>query len=128
MEIEIRHDEGNILVIETSGKMTWEEFHDLIKTVEQEAAQYTTRFDLILVAGAPPPSGNPLPHFQRMHQTLKSLEHLGLAVNVSNNINGFAKAMVTIILRLAGAMKNVTFAASMDEAYTQIRKSRQTPA
>ena len=79
--------------------MAWKEFHDLIKAIENEAQQFTTCFDLILVASSPPPLGNPLPHFQKMHQMLKRLEHLGMVVNVS-------------------------FAASLDEAYSKIKESR----
>ena len=87
-----------IMICNSEGKWTWEEYHKTLTDIVELFKQTNHRVDLIIMRGeqATMPSGSPMPHFQRALRIMPP--NVGLVVLV--NTNGFARALVSMFSKL----------------------------
>ena len=117
------HDK-TLLLVESSGQWTWEEYHDALSRMAEMIQNENHRVDIITVSRADSirPSGSALPHYQSALRILPSNTGLHVIVNTS----AIARSIVSIFLRLNGKRTSgmVVLAGSLEDARRQIQNDR----
>lgn len=118
-------EEQTILCSESSGKWTWEEYHEALEEVVRLAKSVPHRVDLINLQGSNAkrmPAGSPIANFERAQRLLPT--NIGLNIVVTDS--GIARMMVATWQRLPGVTlgKSVQLVGTIEEAYALIAKDR----
>ena len=126
MPIHLSWDDADqtLLLVESSGRWTWEEYHDALSSIAEMIRSANHRVDLITVSRADSvrPSGSAMPHYQSALRMLP--ENTGLHVII--NTSTIARSIVSIFLRLNRNRTSgmVVLAGSLEEARSLIQKDR----
>ncbi len=115
----------NILVTKSEGKISWDDYHQMIDELHKIAETTTERFDVVNFPEGPMPSGNPMTHFSRLKRLVDSTPQLGLYVTVNPQQTGALVKAVTTVMRATGfQMTKSSFASSMEAAIALILADR----
>lgn len=114
----------SIIRSESSGKWTWEEYHEAVEKVVMLANSVDHRVDLIIntLDGATAPSGSSMPHYQRAQRIMPD----NVRMNVIANTNTFGRVIINTFTRLnngKGTLK-VMAAGTLEEARALIARDR----
>jgi hypothetical protein len=123
------YDQGQgILQIQMDDVVTWDEYHNVISQVVEQAASVPYRVDVILAGTQDMPQGNPLVHFRSVMQKIQKQSNIGMMV-VCTNIqrSGFMQIIGELAARAAGfdLKQKERMVATFDEALQVIATERQ---
>jgi hypothetical protein len=120
-------DEG-IIKINMDGKVTWDEYHNVISQVVVTAASVSYRVDVILAGTQDMPQGNPLTHFRTAMQKFQKQSNIGMMVVYTNiQRSGFMQIIGELAARAAGInlKQKARMVATFDEALQLIARERE---
>lgn len=126
MPIELSWDDTDktLLLVESSGSWTWEEYHDALNRIAEMIRGENHRVDMITFSRADSvrPSGSAMPHYQQALRILPANTGIHVIVNTS----AIARSIVSIFLRLNRNRTSgmVVLAGSLEDARKVIQKDR----
>jgi hypothetical protein len=120
--------EHTILCVDVTGRITWQQWHQISDDLIAQCQPVDHRVDIIFLNGTGFPPGNPLPHLKTAGHKFAQHKHIGMLVNISNrSFSGFMKTFAELIARASGNvefMKQGAFVNTFDEALEFIEKVR----
>jgi len=119
------YDQGQgILQIQMDDVVTWDEYHNVISQVVEQAASVSYRVDVIFAGTQDMPQGNPLVHFRSAMQKIQKQRNIGMMVIYTNiQRSGFMQVMGELAARAASFdLKQKT---TFNEAVQVIATERQ---
>ena len=113
-----------ILQIQMDGKVTWNEYHDVMSQVVEKAASVPYRVDVIFAGTQDMPQGNPLVHFRNAMQKIQKQRNIGMMV-IYTGIQRSSFMQVMGELAAHSASFDLKQKATFDEAIQVITAERQ---
>ena len=119
--------EQTILLVLTTGHVTWEEYHAKYDDALKVVLSAGHRVDVVMDSEVSLPPGNPLPHFSKLISEWNEVKALGMIVVVSHTrMTGFIQATAGIASKVLNipVTGRVIFVTSMEEALRKIYADR----
>jgi hypothetical protein len=117
-------DAHSILLVESHGRWTWEEYHAMLDQMVTMTRGSSHRIDFINVEmpGSTMPSGNPMPHFQRAARIFPRNLYLSVAVIH----NAFSRSLLNLFTRIPTVKMPASYhaVATREEAFALIAADR----
>lgn len=116
----------DILWIHLTGDVQWSEYNEMMDAIAERISSVERKVYFILVAEAPQPPGNPLPHFRRSVNIFNHLPNLQLAISVDAGMATFLRICLDVIVKINSPnwTNKLPFVRTVDEAMKLIEKHR----
>lgn len=106
----------NVLQFAVNDGIDWETYHIGITKLIETASEVSGRIDIIFVANAPMPRGNPLPHLKRAIREFQKLENLVMVISVDPSMNRLTRMYADIVIKLTNPSNTTRFPFANSEA------------